>query len=73
MRNKFEAIPFDVWHQIASRLDPWDYIHLSSVNWRMYDLLRNELTARKSVQVSHPDKILFCGPVNANGYSGIPC
>ncbi|EEP75377.1 predicted protein [Uncinocarpus reesii 1704] len=50
MPQKFDSIPFDIWHEIASYLGPHDYINLSLVNWDMYELLKDEITARKSAQ-----------------------
>ncbi|KAK2730937.1 hypothetical protein FQN55_005275 [Onygenales sp. PD_40] len=50
MPTTLNSIPFDLWHQIASRLDPQDYINLSFVNRQLYYLLKSELTARNSVQ-----------------------
>ncbi|PGH23078.1 hypothetical protein AJ80_02852 [Polytolypa hystricis UAMH7299] len=49
-----DAVPFDLWHQIGSRLDPQDYIHLSMVNRTLYNLLRSDLTARNSAQSHIP-------------------
>ncbi|EEH06465.1 F-box domain-containing protein [Histoplasma capsulatum G186AR] len=50
-----DDIPFDLWYQIASCLDPQDYINLSFVNRQLYSLLKSDLTARKTVQlcISH--------------------
>ncbi|WEW58388.1 hypothetical protein PRK78_003856 [Emydomyces testavorans] len=50
MPEKFDSIPFDIWHEIASYLGPNDYINLSLVNRDMYELLKDEITARKSAQ-----------------------
>ncbi|EEH50066.1 uncharacterized protein PADG_06145 [Paracoccidioides brasiliensis Pb18] len=51
MPTTLNSIPFDIWHQIASRLDPQDYINLSFVNRNLYSLLKSELTARNAAQL----------------------
>ncbi|PGH08335.1 hypothetical protein AJ79_06022 [Helicocarpus griseus UAMH5409] len=51
MPTTIDSIPFDIWHQIASRLDPQDYINLSFANRKLYSLLKSELTSRNSVQL----------------------
>ncbi|EER24651.1 hypothetical protein D8B26_004992 [Coccidioides posadasii str. Silveira] len=50
MTQKFDSIPFDIWHEIASYLGPDDYVNLSLVNREMYELLKDDMTARKSAQ-----------------------
>ncbi|OJD11847.1 hypothetical protein AJ78_07460 [Emergomyces pasteurianus Ep9510] len=47
-----DDIPFDLWYQIASCLDPQDYINLSFVNRTLYSLLKDDLTARNAVLLS---------------------
>ncbi|EFQ97666.1 F-box domain-containing protein [Nannizzia gypsea CBS 118893] len=46
----FDAVPFDIWHQIAGYLDPNDYVNLSLANRTLYRLLKDEITARKAVK-----------------------
>ncbi|EGD97892.1 hypothetical protein TESG_05395 [Trichophyton tonsurans CBS 112818] len=46
----FDAVPFDIWHQIAGYLDPNDYVNLSLTNRMLYGLLKDEITARKAVK-----------------------
>ncbi|KAI1973092.1 hypothetical protein LOZ51_005135 [Ophidiomyces ophidiicola] len=50
MSQKFDLVPFDIWHEIASYLGPNDYVNLSLVNRDMYEMLKDEFTARKSAQ-----------------------
>ncbi|KLJ06724.1 hypothetical protein EMPG_17786 [Blastomyces silverae] len=45
-----DDIPFDLWYQIASCLDPQDYINLSFANRKLYSLLKSDFTARNAVQ-----------------------
>lgn len=47
----FDAVPFDIWHQVAGYLDPNDYVNLSLTNRTLYGLLKDEITARKAVKV----------------------
>ncbi|KKZ61660.1 hypothetical protein EMCG_03810 [[Emmonsia] crescens] len=50
-----DDIPFDLWYQIASCLDPQDYINLSFANRNLYCLLKSDFTARNAVllYISH--------------------
>lgn len=51
MASIFDAVPFDIWHQVAGYLDPNDYVNLSLTNRTLYGLLKDEITARKAVKV----------------------
>ncbi|KAK2867887.1 hypothetical protein FQN49_003376 [Arthroderma sp. PD_2] len=50
MQSTFDAVPFDIWHQVAGYLDPNDYINLSLANSKLYNLLKDEITAHKAVK-----------------------
>ncbi|KAF3491040.1 F-box domain-containing protein [Arthroderma uncinatum] len=50
MQSAFDAVPFDIWHQVVHYLDPNDYINLSLANSKLYNLLKDEITARKAVK-----------------------
>jgi hypothetical protein len=46
-----DALPFDVFYQIATLLDDRDCIHLSRTNRAIHDLMKCDLIARKTVEV----------------------
>ncbi|KAM5445302.1 hypothetical protein MaudCBS49596_007659 [Microsporum audouinii] len=50
MQSVFDLVPFDIWHQVANYLDPNDYINLSLTSSKLYNLLKDEITARKAVK-----------------------
>ena len=45
------SLPSDLVHVIASILNVSDYVHLSIINKRYYELLQNESIASKALQV----------------------
>ncbi|KAK2737960.1 hypothetical protein FQN57_007314 [Myotisia sp. PD_48] len=50
MTSLFDRVPFDIWHQVALSLDPNDYVNLSRANRRLYTLLLEEGTAKKTIK-----------------------
>lgn len=46
-----DALPFDVFYQIATLLDDRDCIHLSRTNRAIHELMNSDLIARKTVEV----------------------
>ncbi len=44
-------LPFDLVYVIASSLDVSDYVNLSIVNKRYYEILQNEIMASKALRV----------------------
>ncbi|PTU21535.1 hypothetical protein P175DRAFT_0435347 [Aspergillus ochraceoroseus IBT 24754] len=50
MVKNLDSIPYDVFYQVASRLDCHDYIHLSRVNRPINVLMKNDSMARNTVR-----------------------
>ncbi|KAI9934372.1 hypothetical protein ASPWEDRAFT_169999 [Aspergillus wentii DTO 134E9] len=48
--RNLDTIPYDVFYQIASKLDCHDFIHLSRVNRNLNSLTQNESIARKTLE-----------------------
>lgn len=46
-----DSIPYDVFYQIASRLDCYDFMNLSRVNRTTYSLMLTDSLARKTIEV----------------------
>jgi F-box domain len=51
MPASLNSLPFDLMHVVASSLNIRDYVHLSRVSKRCYNLLQNESIAWKTLQV----------------------
>lgn len=51
MAEVLEAAPFDIWHQVASYLEPQDYMNLGTAVPFLQGALRDEPTAKKVVRV----------------------
>jgi hypothetical protein len=49
--KNLDALPYDVFYQIISELDCFDYNHLARVNRRCYAILENDYLAKRSVEV----------------------
>lgn len=49
--KNLDNVPFDIFYQIARGLDCDDYVNLSRVNKAIHSLMKNELLARKTVEV----------------------
>lgn len=49
--RSLDSIPYDVFYQIASRLDCYDFVNLSRVNRTTYSLMLTDSLARKTVEV----------------------
>ncbi|KAI9369023.1 hypothetical protein BJX61DRAFT_183539 [Aspergillus egyptiacus] len=50
MTRNLDSIPYDVFYQVASKLDCHDYIHLSRVNRSLYALTKSDSIARNTVR-----------------------
>ncbi|KKK20956.1 hypothetical protein ARAM_006428, partial [Aspergillus rambellii] len=50
MVKNLDSIPYDVFYQVASRLDCHDYIHLSRVNRPINALMKNDSMARNTIR-----------------------
>lgn len=50
--RSLDSLPFDVFYQIATSLDDRDYISLSRTNRALHELMKSDLIARKTVEVS---------------------
>ena len=46
-----EAVPFDIWHEVAAYLEPQDYINAGIAIPVLRGALRDEATAKKAVRV----------------------
>jgi len=50
--RSLDSIPYDVFYQIASKLDCYDFISLSRVNRSLNHAMSSEPIARKTIKVS---------------------
>ncbi|KAL2855000.1 hypothetical protein BJY01DRAFT_231761 [Aspergillus pseudoustus] len=50
MTKNLDSIPYDVFYQVASKLDCYDYIHLSRVNRSINALTKSDSIARNTVK-----------------------
>ena len=56
--RSLDSIPYDVFYQVASKLDCHDFINLSRANRALNHAMSSEPIARKTIEVSIP--ILSC-------------
>jgi hypothetical protein len=52
MASLLNSVPFDIWCQIASRLELEDYINLGLAHPQLRRVLRDDLISRKVAKVS---------------------
>lgn len=50
--RSLDSIPYDIFYQIASRLDCYDFVNLSRVNRSTYSLTLTDSLARKTIEVN---------------------
>lgn len=50
--RSLDSLPFDVFFQIATLLDDRDCVNLSRTNKILHESMKNELIAKKTVEVS---------------------
>ncbi|CBF86989.1 hypothetical protein AN2505.2 [Aspergillus nidulans FGSC A4] len=50
MTRNLDSIPYDVFYQVASKLDCHDFIHLSRVNRALHELTNSDSIARNTVR-----------------------
>ena len=59
LTRSLDSIPYDVFHQIASNLDCYDFISLSRVNRSLNHAMSSGPIARKTIEVSPQSRLLY--------------